>query len=119
MIRDEKKEGKMRKWMVVVVAICFLAGLGLGSALALDGSFADGVYEGQHAFVRVRVFVLDGEIADIEILEHGGGGARYHDMIEPLLEQIVEQQSLDVDAITGATVSSNYLKQAVRNALGI
>ena len=38
-------------------------------------------------------------------------------MILPLLDLIVERQSTDVDAITGATVSSKTLKMAVEEAL--
>ncbi len=107
----------MKKWIFAVMVFSLLAGVRLSGALALEGPFDDGVYEGAHAFVKVRVLVKDEKIAGIEILEHGGGGEKYRQMIEPLLERIVEAQSLEVDAVTGATVSSDYLKQAVRDAL--
>lgn len=78
---------------------------------------ADGVYEGEYSFVKVRVTIDGGKISDIEILSHGGGGKKYEKMIEPLKADIIKAQSTEVDSITGATVSSKNLKKAVENAL--
>ncbi|MDD5644762.1 MAG: FMN-binding protein [bacterium] len=86
-------------------------------AQAEKNSYADGVYEGEYSFVKVRVRVKGGEISDIEILSHGGGGKKYENMIEPLKSDIIRTQSTEVDSITGATVSSKNLKKAVENAL--
>jgi len=79
--------------------------------------YADGIYEGEFSFIKVRVTVTDGKISAIEILQHGGGGEKYEKMIQPLTTAIIENQSLDVDGITGATVSSQNLIEAIRNAL--
>ncbi len=103
-----------------------VAGVGLlavllilsGYVSAQGPDYQDGIYEGQHSFVKVRVTVKDGKIADIEILHHGGGGEKYEKMIAPLLARIIEKQTLDIDSITGAIVSSDNLKQAIVNALG-
>ena len=65
----------------------------------------------------IAVVIEKGRIADIEILQHRGGGPAYEQMIEPLLNIMVQEQSAQVDAVTGATVSSNALKQAVQQAL--
>ena len=46
-----------------------------------------------------------------------GGGKEYENMVQDLTARIIEDQSTEVDGITGATVSSNNLKQAVENAL--
>ena len=78
---------------------------------------ADGVYEGSNSMMDVAVTVEEGKIADIKILEHRGGGKKYEEMILPLLDLMIERQSTDVDAITGATVSSDTLKMAVEEAL--
>ena len=82
-----------------------------------ENVYTDGVFEGTHAFVTVRVAVEQGKITDIVLLHHGGGGDKYAQMIQPLLSRIVENQTTDVDGVTGATVSSDYLKRAVENAL--
>jgi len=100
--------------IIVFAAVLMTSGR---CASAADKPYADGVFEGEHSFVRVRVRVKDGKIEDIKILEHGGGGEEYEKMIETLKVKIIEKQSTDVDGVTGATVSSDNLKKAVENAL--
>ncbi len=101
--------------------VCFLF-YGLFCVLSTAGDavaaqFKDGTYEGEQSFVTVSVTVTDGRIADIKITHHGGGGPKYAEMVKPLLCQMLEKQSTEVDTVTGATVSSNNLKQAVAAAL--
>ena len=79
--------------------------------------YRDGTYEGSSSFVNVKVTIEDGNISDVTILGHGGGGKPYADLVAPLTKEIVEKQSTSVDAVTGATVSSDALKQAVKKAL--
>ena len=67
--------------------------------------------------LRVKVTVVDGVITDIEVVaenETDGIGSR---AVEQLPSLILEAQSVDVDGITGATVSSDAIKSAVSQAL--
>jgi len=86
-------------------------------AKAEDMNYKDGIYIGEYSFVKVRVVVEEGKISDIEMLHHGGGGKKYENMAKDLIPSIIEKQSIEVDAITGATVSSENLKKAIENAL--
>ena len=79
--------------------------------------YQDGTYVGKSSMVTVMVTIKDGAMSDIAITEHAGGGAEYQEMVEPLLDQMVQAQTTDVDTVSGATVSSDALKEAVRNAL--
>lgn len=63
---------------------------------------------------RVEVTVRGGAIADIEILEHKNGRGQ---PAERVVEDILSQQRIDVDGISGATNSSTVLKKAVEEAL--
>ena len=78
----------------------------------------DGVYEGYSETTlvkaRVRVSVSDGRIDNIEILEHECGKGK---PAEAIIEDIIGGNTTEVDAVTGATVSSEVIKAAVRNAL--
>jgi uncharacterized protein with FMN-binding domain len=56
----------------------------------------------------------DGAIAGIAILEHRKDRGR---PAEKVADDIVDQQIIDVDAISGATNSSTVIKKAVENAL--
>jgi uncharacterized protein with FMN-binding domain len=79
---------------------------------------ADGEYIGEcnvtFIYAKVRVTVKSGEIADIKILEHRNErGAP----AERITDEIINQKTIDVDAVTGATNSSKVIKMAVYNAL--
>lgn len=81
-------------------------------------TISDGVYTGSadNGMVRatVSVEVNNGEIQNILILEHErllGKPA------EKIIDSIIAQQSLEVDAISSATYSSDTLRKAVENAL--
>ena len=66
-------------------------------------------------YAKVQVTVKDGLMTDIELLEYRhdrGEGA------QQVIDRILEQQTIDVDGISGATNSSTVIKKAVDNALG-
>lgn len=79
---------------------------------------ADGVYEGSaYLFpvsVKARVTVAEGVIRDIALLEHFNGKGK---PAEAILPSILEEQSLGVDAVSGATHSSLVILKAVEDAL--
>ena len=54
------------------------------------------------------------EIEKIRILEHKNERGQ---VAETIVDQIVSEQKIDVDAISGATNSSKVIKKAVENAL--
>lgn len=79
----------------------------------------DGVYRGSArngpVTAAVDVIVEDQGIAEIKIIRHGhwrGGPAE-----ETIPGLIIEQQSTGVDVVTGATVSSTAIMNAVQDAV--
>ena len=79
---------------------------------------SDGVYIGEYdvnfIYARVEVTVQNGEITNINILEHRNERGK---AAEAIANKIVDEQKIDVDAISGATNSSTVIKKAVENAL--
>lgn len=79
---------------------------------------ADGEYEGNAQIkpvsAKVNVRVELGKITDIEIKDHMTGLGKNG---EKVVDQIINKQSLDVDAISGATQSSVTITKAVEDAL--
>lgn len=78
----------------------------------------DGEYLGNYEIfpvkVSVKTTVKNGEITQIELLEHfNGKGAA----AEKITDYIIEKQSLQIDAVSGATVSSIAIKKAVEDSL--
>ena len=78
----------------------------------------DGVYVGEYdvdfIYAKVEVTVQNGEITNINILEHRHERGK---TAEVITDSIVDKQKIDVDAISGATNSSTVIKKAVENAL--
>lgn len=94
-------------------------------AAAWDGTYAAGTYtaaaKGQNGDVTVEVTFTDNAIADVKVVSHsetyGLGYGVSTAPIELLPGQIVESQSLAVDAVTNATVTSNAVLTAVADAV--
>ncbi len=78
----------------------------------------DGVYVGEYdvnfIYAEVEVTVQNGEITNINILEHRHERGK---TAEVITDSMVDEQKIDVDAISGATNSSIVIKKAVENAL--
>ena len=78
----------------------------------------DGVYVGEYdvnfIYAEVEVTVQNGEITNINILEHRHERGK---TAEVIADSMVDEQKIDVDAISGATNSSIVIKKAVENAL--
>ena len=74
--------------------------------------------EGYGGSIKVEVTMVDDEITAIDVLEHEededvGGPA-----LEQILEDIIAAQSTEVDVVTGATLTSNGIMEAVADAIG-
>lgn len=86
-------------------------------------SVADGVQEITvigHSILKpmkVAVTFKDNAISDINIIDHDETPQIFATVEERLLSRLIESQSLEVDAISGATVSSNAVKSAVGEAI--
>ena len=79
---------------------------------------ADGIYMGESETelvkVAVNVTVKDGKIENIDILKHECGKGK---PAERIIESIIQKNNVEVDAVSGATVSSRVIQDAVRIAL--
>lgn len=67
--------------------------------------------------IKVSVTMDGDKITAVEVLEHGETAGVGDTAMETIIGQVVEGQSLAVDAVAGATYSSNGIKDAIANAL--
>ena len=78
----------------------------------------DGVYIGEYdvnfIYAKVEVDVSGGNIIDDRILEHRQERGK---AAEAVANEIVDEQRIDVDTVSGATNSSIVIKKAVEVAL--
>ena len=84
--------------------------------------YVDGVYEGVGTGFRpglvVEVVIEDGQIASVTVVEHNEQNEKYWGTpVEEIPDAIVDAQSTDVDSISGATKTSEGIKEAVEDAL--
>lgn len=77
-----------------------------------DGSYT-GEYDAGYICAKVRVTVCDHRITDVTILKHINERGK---SAEVITERMVEENRIDVDAISSATNSSKVIKQACINA---
>ncbi|MDX9690903.1 MAG: FMN-binding protein [Acholeplasmataceae bacterium] len=78
-----------------------------------DGTYT-GTYKATPIMVEVEVVVVNHIITNITILEHTSGRG---DGAEVIVEDVIDQQSLDVDLIAGASYSSKVILLAILDAL--
>ncbi len=87
-----------------------------------SGPYIDGTYTGMADGFRpgltVEVVIENGYIASVDVVAHNEKNERFYgEPIAVIPEEIVAAQSTDVDIVTGATFTSNGIKNAVNNAL--
>ncbi len=79
---------------------------------------ADGTYSGFFDLIlvkaKVTVSTAQGKVTAIDIVEHKNGRG---EKAETIVFKVIEKQTLQVDAISGATASSKAILKAVENAI--
>lgn len=122
----------MKKIIFIGLALVFIISMGVGAMIMNENkqiskieindvpldTVEDGVYEGSYETnmisAKVEVEVKDNKIEKIVILEHKTGKGK---KAEVIVNDIIKQQTIDVDVISGATGSSKVIKKAVEKAL--
>ena len=78
----------------------------------------DGVYIGTcdvgYIYAKVEVEIIEGKIVSLNLLEHRNERGK---RAENIIDIVLSEQKIDVDAISGATNSSNVIKKAIENAI--
>lgn len=127
---------KNKKIIIMIIGFILLLGLGVGAKFLLDvkayqeeiaameiqdidlSDVPDGTYEGAYDAdlikVKVAVEVKDKNIKNIELLQHENGkGAP----AEAVIPEVIASQSLQVDAVSGATNSSKVILKSIEIAI--
>lgn len=123
-----------KKKKIIIILLCTILFVLIGVSLYLKtlvndvnsitvsnlnmANITDGIYEGEYSvtpvYVKVEVSVTEHKITSIKIIEHENGlGGK----AEKIVDDVIGRQSLEVDAVSGATVSSKCIIKAIENAL--
>ena len=123
---------KYKKCLLLACPLLLLISIGLAiganalhqanrlSVKELDrASLKDGDTLGEYTIlpvsVKVQVTIKNHQIVDIDLLQHLNGLGKPAEAIIPM---IIEQQSLKIDTISNATISSKCILIAVETAVG-
>lgn len=124
---SKKKNGiKKGSSKTLPVKTAASSGVGQGSTTTPttevpEGGYKDGTYQGSGTgfggTITVQVTVSDGKITAVDILSASGETGSYFASAQGVVSKVLSSQSPNVDAVSGATYSSNGIIQAVQNAL--
>ena len=141
-MKKDRKQGRKRRKMGWIITLIVVVILGVGGMIgwqyiakehkeamslklnAVDfENLADGVYAGEYEggmykwrTNQVEVTVEGGKVTAITLLDSkfGEDPAKY---VDPLYTQVIGGQTLQVDAVSGSTLTSKAALQAIENAL--
>ncbi len=112
-----------KKALIGVVGLSMLALTACGGGGAADdaGAYKDGTYkgtgEGYKGPIEIELVVEEGKISDMKVLSHEETEGIGDSAFEGIKEQLLEKQSAELDAVSGATGTSNGLIEAINEAL--
>lgn len=76
-----------------------------------------GQAEGHNGLIKYEVDVDNNEIKDLKILKHSETAGIFNQVINKLKNNVVSQQSFDVDAVSGATVMTQAILDSAKEAV--
>ena len=109
---------------VLIVAICFAvlkarpAAVGASAGdIPASAQHLSGTAEGRNGPIEVEIVADENKIYQINVVSHSETDGIGSVAVDKLPGMIYDAQSLEVDAVSGATLSSNAIKAAVLNAM--
>lgn len=108
----------VKLFLTLVVASTLVA---CGSKKVETATYKDGTYtasaDGMNGAVEVEVVIADGKIEAVTVVSESETEGIKEAAIDALPTEIVEKQSADVDTVSGATMTSKAIIEAVKVAL--
>lgn len=101
---------------LLTVAAISMAFAGTASAAVKDGTF-EGTANGKNGPLTVQVVIKGGKIADVKVVKSGESAMISDAAIAKVPGEIVKTQSLRVDNVAGATLTSMAIQAAATNAV--
>lgn len=81
----------------------------------------DGIYRvestGMHEGLKLDVTIVDGKISAVEVISHGETEGISDAALERIPQEIVENNSINVDVVAGATMTSNGIINGVKKGI--
>lgn len=107
---------KIAKAMAALAVSAALAGSAAAAAQMKDGTYA-GEGQGRNGAIAVEMTIQGGKIAAVKVVKHGETAGISDAALAEVPAAIAAAQSTAVDAVAGATLTTNGIKEAVANAI--
>ena len=110
----------MKKSLSILLTAALLAGCTPNASDSAASKTLTGTSRGMNGEVTATVTVTNGKITDVKLDQketYGVGQGLPTSPVEAMPAQIIDNQSLNVDTITGATITSNAVLGAVEDAV--
>ncbi|WP_028972523.1 FAD-dependent oxidoreductase [Spirochaeta cellobiosiphila] len=114
---------KRKRWEFLILSIALVSIFSISGCSMKNGdfSFKPGTYtgegEGHNGPIKVEVTVDDKKITDVKILEHSETDGIADAALSRIPKAVVDTQSIAVDTVSGATMVSNGILDAIKAAL--
>ena len=105
------------KLMALVLALCVLMSLACGASAAMTAGTYSATVSGMHGPMTVQVTVSEDKIESVEVTENVETPGLIDWPMREIPQEVVENQSVNVDTVTGVTVSSRAILSGVSKAL--
>ena len=113
----------MSKFAKLSVVVMLLSSLlvsctttGTSSSTVKDGSYTKDV-DGRNGKIKIETVINDGKIEKVTVLEHTETAGIADGALEFIPEKIVSGNTINVEAISGATVTSDAIVEAVKQSI--
>lgn len=108
----------MKKFLKVflITSLCMSGCTKEENRTVKDGTYTSSA-DGYNGEITVEVTFSDGSISSIEVVNENETKTWADDALKSVPEHILNEQSVNVDVSTGATVTSNAIKDAVTDAI--
>ena len=108
----------MKKFLCILVSLSLVLAFSVSALAYIPGTYK-AVATGNNVNIPIQVQVTFDEtaITDIKVLAHEETPGLGDKAFEKVIPEILKAQSTTVDGMTGATMSSNALKEAVENCI--
>lgn len=103
------------KQLVIALAVSTLMAGPVAAAMA-DGTYT-GVGQGKNGDVTVELQVTGGKLAAVRVVKHVETPGISDAAMTQFPQRVVDAQSLNVDAVSGATLTSDGIRNAVADAI--
>lgn len=133
-----KRKGKIKMLTIILATVATFAAVGLGAVIFTSrerieaknlpigmmdfNNLNDGTYIGEYEGgmykwreSEVKVTVSSGKVTNIELVKHKENQAP--EFTNKIYNQVIQSQSLQVDTVSGATLTSKAYLKSVENAL--